>query len=937
MHKCGAIRCDLRPIPTLMFLRALKFLLLLSPLLLPGVAGSEVSDATGRVAWRPHAWGPAGPVGPPADTMETLPADEEKAREAICRAVSSLPPDAHLLAASSSGFHPALNSFCLAFNVTCVFLDALEGERVPDDWLHNAIRFFPAPELRSQSVYEYITWAMWTNFVVLYCDFHNLESIHSVFNYPMGPVLFRHLDLDDAHGTQSVLRQLKLSTINNFILDMPHSQILKFLKLASEANLKGLARSFLLIREINSTFFKEQMASRVWAGMNFTSHLFDGVEFVGDEPRQRRNKTSALELLMNAAHSYWLSRWASAGGALRAGFKNRAGAWERCGSLGGRVHPAAGEFRQLLEKQIEQQVGTVMIDGKRLYNFSFSVYHMYTERDPETKENLKEMNDFATWTAQKGFVMAPGASNRHQRHFREFMNELNLTVVTVIDPPFSFERDFDDNGNRLYGNDRWTGFSIELFKRVASVLNLTYTIRVSSDGQFGGLVENDSDEQVWSGTVGELMAGTADVAVASLVITYDRERVVDFTTPYTSLGLSVIMKKPEQQTDPLQFMLPFSGRVWTCMLLAWLLTSLLMLVCARLSPYEWYSHNDCVPVVENQFGALNSMWFTIGSLMQQGSDLAPRASSTRMVATTWWFFTLLLISSYTANLAAFLTTSRLGNIDSVEALASQSKVKFGCPVGGAMYNFFKNSKITVYRRMWDSMVSWSAKNESFVGKTSEGIGRVREGGYAYILESTFNQYYRERDCELTQIGGIFNPSSYAFAVPQGNVLLRDELSEVILKLHKEQFIEDLSDAWIKRFNLTGPPCSEVHTGSTPDGTLDVASFGGVFVSMLVGLGVAVLLCFIELMWRSATLAMRTQRSFADLCIEQLRLAFHLAVNRKSPPVKSSPALPPPRPMVSLQLPQPSKSPKREPSIGGSDDSGNGYGETSMAVAADTRL
>uniref|UniRef100_A0A1I8IZP4 PBPe domain-containing protein n=1 Tax=Macrostomum lignano TaxID=282301 RepID=A0A1I8IZP4_9PLAT len=162
-----------------------------------------------------------------------------------------------------------------------------------------------------------------------------------------------------------------------------------------------------------------------------------------------------------------------------------------------------------------------------------------------------------------------------------------------------------------------------------------------------------------------------------------------------------------------------------------------------------------------------------------------------------------------------------------------------------------NSKITVYRRMWDSMVSWSAKNESFVGKTSEGISRVREGGYAYILESTFNQYYRERDCELTQIGGIFNPAATRSQY-------RRALSEVILKLHKEQFIEDLSDAWIKRFNLTGPPCSEVHTGSTPDGTLDVASFGGVFVSMLVGLGVAVLLCFIELMWRSATLAMRTQ-------------------------------------------------------------------------------
>jgi hypothetical protein len=35
------------------------------------------------------------------------------------------------------------------------------------------------------------------------------------------------------------------------------------------------------------------------------------------------------------------------------------------------------------------------------------------------------------------------------------------------------------------------------------------------------------------------------------------------------------------------------------------------------------------------------------------------AFSTRMVAGLWWFFTLIMISSYTANLAAFLTVERM--------------------------------------------------------------------------------------------------------------------------------------------------------------------------------------------------------------------------------------------------------------------------------------
>ena len=47
-----------------------------------------------------------------------------------------------------------------------------------------------------------------------------------------------------------------------------------------------------------------------------------------------------------------------------------------------------------------------------------------------------------------------------------------------------------------------------------------------------------------------------------------------------------------------------------------------IIVCVyRFSPYEWakpHPCNDDSDLVENQFTILNSLWFTIGSLMQQG-------------------------------------------------------------------------------------------------------------------------------------------------------------------------------------------------------------------------------------------------------------------------------------------------------------------------------
>ena len=51
-----------------------------------------------------------------------------------------------------------------------------------------------------------------------------------------------------------------------------------------------------------------------------------------------------------------------------------------------------------------------------------------------------------------------------------------------------------------------------------------------------------------------------------------------------------------------------------------------------------------------------------------------------------------MISSYTANLAAFLTVERMQNpIENAEALSKQDKIKYGTLRGGSTFNFFKVS------------------------------------------------------------------------------------------------------------------------------------------------------------------------------------------------------------------------------------------------------
>lgn len=101
-------------------------------------------------------------------------------------------------------------------------------------------------------------------------------------------------------------------------------------------------------------------------------------------------------------------------------------------------------------------------------------------------------------------------------------------------------------------------------------------------------------------------------------------------------------------------------------------------------------------VAVNDFSILNSFWFSLAAFMQQGCDISPRSISGRIVGAVWWFFTLILISSYTANLAAFLTVERMVTpINSPEDLAMQTEVQYGTLLHGSTWDFFRVSLLII--------------------------------------------------------------------------------------------------------------------------------------------------------------------------------------------------------------------------------------------------
>jgi len=67
-----------------------------------------------------------------------------------------------------------------------------------------------------------------------------------------------------------------------------------------------------------------------------------------------------------------------------------------------------------------------------------------------------------------------------------------------------------------------------------------------------------------------------------------------------------------------------------------------------------------------------------------------RSLSGRVAGSVWWFYSLIIISTYTANLAAFLTVERmLTPIESADDLVKQTKIKYGTLDAGSTKDFFK--------------------------------------------------------------------------------------------------------------------------------------------------------------------------------------------------------------------------------------------------------
>lgn len=81
------------------------------------------------------------------------------------------------------------------------------------------------------------------------------------------------------------------------------------------------------------------------------------------------------------------------------------------------------------------------------------------------------------------------------------------------------------------------------------------------------------------------------------------------------------------------------------------------------------------------------------------------------------------------------------------------------------FMFPQKSKISTYDKMWAFM---SSRRQSVLVKSNEeGIQRVLTSDYAFLMESTTIEFVTQRNCNLTQIGGLIDSKGYGVGTPMG--------------------------------------------------------------------------------------------------------------------------------------------------------------------------
>ncbi|XP_053706864.1 glutamate receptor ionotropic, delta-1-like isoform X4 [Synchiropus splendidus] len=477
----------------------------------------------------------------------------------------------------------------------------------------------------------------------------------------------------------------------------------------------------------------------------------------------------------------------------------------------------------------------------------------------------KDVKRLATWDSVHGL----NGSLKESR-IENGMQGVTLKVVTLLEDPFVMVAE-----NILGQPKRYKGFSIDVLDALAKILGFKYEIYQVTDSKYGSQLPNGS----WNGMIGDLINKRADLAVSAITITPERENVVDFSKRYMDYSVGILLRKPEEKINIFSLFVPFDLAVWACIAAAIPVVAVLIFLLNRLQVLRNSSPNTPPGQSSKSVGegSLHSaIWIVYGAFVQQGGEGVVGSVALRIVMGTWWLFTLIVCSSYTANLAAYLTVSRMDHaIRSFQDLSRQMDVDYGTVRDSAVFDYFRNKGTNpleqdgTYAELWRT-ISRNDGRDYCVSSPSEGIRKAKKSAYAFLWDVAVLEYaaLTDDDCTIMVSSNGMSSKGYGIALQHGSPY-RDLFSQKILELQEKGDLDVMKQKWWPRSgrcDLSG------HPGGLPDGrSLKLQSFAGVFCILAAGLLLACMVAGLEAWWSGRQCGREQPKEDKEVNLEHHRI------------------------------------------------------------------
>lgn len=309
--------------------------------------------------------------------------------------------------------------------------------------------------------------------------------------------------------------------------------------------------------------------------------------------------------------------------------------------------------------------------------------------------------------------------------------------------------------------DRWTGFSIDVWKALAAELGArTEFVEVAT-------VKDQLDA---------VASGRADAAIGAISITAEREAAFDFSKPFLDSGIQIMTRQQDGGAGWLGIFEPIFSKVFLEILL---LVGVLLLVAGHAI---WLVERRRNPDFPKGYvhGVEAGLWWAVVTLSTVGyGDKTAQTKSGRAVSVVWMLLGILLVAQITATFASEATVNRLnGEIQSLSDLYGRKVVTVR---DTAPARFAERQELSV--RLVDDVTQ--AEQLLLDDKVDAVL-------YDAPILRYFTQTRGEGRAEM--VGPLYEPQGYGVAVPEDSPL-SESLDRALLTISEADTLASLKRRW----------------------------------------------------------------------------------------------------------------------------------------------